>query len=104
MFQCLKHVQIQINELSSKKTRTNAEQATLQKLFNEQQNILRSGKIIPTVNGQNTQGLTFVSRANSFYFNGGIQIVVCEYEQGKGMLQFCFENIILSYNLRMLLL
>lgn len=54
-------VQSQIAVLSAKKTRTPVEQATLQKLFNEQQEILLSGKIIPTVPGQNTQGLTFVS-------------------------------------------
>ncbi|XP_065220592.1 mucin-5AC-like [Planococcus citri] len=59
--QNLKIVQNQIAVLSGKKTRTPLEQATLQKLFNEQQKILLSGKIIPTVPGQNTQGLTFVS-------------------------------------------
>lgn len=54
-------MQSQIAILSGKKTRTPPEQATLQKLFTEQEKILKSGKIIPTVPGQNTQGLTFVS-------------------------------------------
>lgn len=61
LLQSLKVVQSQIAVLSGKKTRTPTEQSTLQKLFNEQQKILLSGKIIPTIPGQNTQGLTFVS-------------------------------------------
>lgn len=48
--------------LSAKKVRTNNEQTALQKLFNEQQKILQSGKIVPTISGQNSQGITYVRR------------------------------------------
>lgn len=60
-FQHLKAVQNQISILSSKKTRTAAENNALQRLFMEQQKILLSGKIIPTIPGQHAQGVTFVS-------------------------------------------
>lgn len=59
--QHLKTIQTQISVLSSKKVRTSAEQMAIQRLFNEQQKILLSGKIIPTVPGQNSNSLTFVS-------------------------------------------
>lgn len=52
--------------LSSKKVRTSAEQMAIQRLFNEQQKILLSGKIIPTVPGQNSNSLTFVSLISMF--------------------------------------
>jgi len=60
-FQLLKAVQNQISALSAKKYRTSSEQTALQRLFNEQQKILQCGKIVPTVSGQNSQGITYVS-------------------------------------------
>jgi len=59
--QLLKAVQNQISALSAKKYRTSSEQTALQRLFNEQQKILQCGKIVPTVSGQNSQGITYVS-------------------------------------------
>lgn len=56
----LKAVQNQISVLSAKKYRTSSEQTSLQRLFNEQQKILQCGKIVPTVSGQNSQGITYV--------------------------------------------
>jgi len=58
--QLLKAVQNQISALSAKKYRTSSEQTALQRLFNEQQKILQCGKIVPTVSGQNSQGITYV--------------------------------------------
>lgn len=58
----LKAVQNEISVLSAKKYRTSTEQITLQRLFNEQQKILQSGKIVPTVSGQNSQGITYVRK------------------------------------------
>ncbi|RZF49214.1 hypothetical protein LSTR_LSTR010944 [Laodelphax striatellus] len=57
--QLLKAVQSQITMLQNRKSRTNAEQVALQKLFVEQQKILLSGKLVPTIPGQHAQGLTF---------------------------------------------
>uniref|UniRef100_A0A8D8LHR5 GLTSCR1-like protein n=2 Tax=Cacopsylla melanoneura TaxID=428564 RepID=A0A8D8LHR5_9HEMI len=59
--QHLKAVQNQITSLSAKDNKTSKDQATLQKLYKEQQSILLSGKIVPTIPGQHAQGLTFVS-------------------------------------------
>ncbi|XP_050543090.1 uncharacterized protein LOC126906555 [Daktulosphaira vitifoliae] len=59
--QLLKSIQNQISALGAKKFRTNNEQMILQKLFNEQQKILQCGKIVPTLSGQNSQGITYVS-------------------------------------------
>lgn len=64
--QLLKAVQNQISVLSAKKYRTSSEQISLQRLFNEQQKILQCGKIVPTVSGQNSQGITYVKIFNSF--------------------------------------
>lgn len=64
--QLLKAVQNQISALSAKKYRTSSEQISLQRLFNEQQKILQCGKIVPTVSGQNSQGITYVRIFNSF--------------------------------------
>lgn len=60
--QLLRTVQNQISVLSSKKYRTSIEQTALQRLFNEQQKILQCGKIVPTVSGQNSQGITYVRK------------------------------------------
>ncbi|XP_054289400.1 mucin-4-like isoform X1 [Macrosteles quadrilineatus] len=57
--QHLKAVQNQIQLLSSKKPRTPQENQSLQRLFMEQQKILFSGKLIPTIPGQHAQGITF---------------------------------------------
>lgn len=59
--QHLKAVQNQITSLSAKDNKTSKDQQTLQKLYKEQQSILLSGKIVPTIPGQHAQGLTFVS-------------------------------------------
>ncbi|KAI5701669.1 hypothetical protein M8J75_011936 [Diaphorina citri] len=59
--QHLKAVQNQITSLATKDNKTVKEQTTLQKLYKEQQSILLSGKIVPTIPGQHAQGLTFVS-------------------------------------------
>uniref|UniRef100_A0A1B6J695 GLTSCR protein conserved domain-containing protein n=1 Tax=Homalodisca liturata TaxID=320908 RepID=A0A1B6J695_9HEMI len=57
--QHLKAVQSQIAALTQKKVRTPTENAALQRLFVDQQKILFSGKLIPTIPGQHAQGITF---------------------------------------------
>ncbi|XP_068082122.1 serine-rich adhesin for platelets [Anabrus simplex] len=59
----LKAVQMQIQNLMTSK-KTQADDLTLQRLFDEQQRILASGKVVPTIPGQHAQGLQFVSHQN----------------------------------------
>lgn len=57
----LKQVQAQIQALAKKQPRTPQENALFQKLVLEQNKILASGKLVPTIPGQHAQGLQFVS-------------------------------------------
>jgi hypothetical protein len=57
----LKQVQAQIQALAKKQPRTQQENTMFQKLVIEQNKILASGKLVPTIPGQHAQGLQFVS-------------------------------------------
>jgi hypothetical protein len=57
----LKTVQAQIQALAKKQQRTPQENALFQKFVVEQNKILASGKLVPTIPGQHAQGLQFVS-------------------------------------------
>lgn len=59
--------------LQNKKGRTQAEQAALNRLYMEQQKIVFSGKLIPTIPGQHAQGITFVSYFLSYEFNRSVK-------------------------------
>lgn len=58
--QNLRNIQAQIQYLTSKKDPTPQETSLLQKLIEHHQNILATGKPVPTIPGQHAQG--FVSR------------------------------------------
>jgi len=57
----LKQVQAQIQALAKKQPRTAQETEHFKKLVLEQNKILASGKLVPTIPGQHAQGLQFVS-------------------------------------------
>jgi hypothetical protein len=59
-YQMLKQVQAQLQVLAKKSPRTPQENALFQKLILEQNKILASGKLVPTIPGQHAQGLQFV--------------------------------------------
>ncbi|XP_021927375.1 mucin-12-like isoform X2 [Zootermopsis nevadensis] len=53
----LKAVQIQIQSVTSKRILTAVDQAALHRLYDEQQHILLTGKIVPTIPGQHALGV-----------------------------------------------
>jgi hypothetical protein len=52
---------MQIQSVTSKRLLTTADQAALHKLYDEQQHILLTGKVVPTIPGQHAVGLPLVS-------------------------------------------
>jgi len=62
LFQHLKAVQMQIQSVNSKRVLTPADQAALHRLYDEQQRILLTGKVVPTIPGQHAVGLPLVSK------------------------------------------
>ncbi|PNF31311.1 hypothetical protein B7P43_G11553 [Cryptotermes secundus] len=53
----LKAVQMQIQSVTSKRVLTSTDQAALHRLYDEQQRILLTGKVVPTIPGQHAVGL-----------------------------------------------
>ncbi|XP_069693632.1 mucin-2-like isoform X3 [Periplaneta americana] len=53
----LKAVQLQIQSVTGKRVLTPADQAALHRLYDEQQRILLTGKVVPTIPGQHAVGL-----------------------------------------------
>lgn len=76
----LKTVQAQIQALAKKQQRTPQENALFQKFVVEQNKILASGKLVPTIPGQHAQGLQFVSSLDvsfcmTLYFS--LSLILC---------------------------
>ena len=60
--QHLKAVQMQIQSVTSKRILTPIDQAALHRLYEEQQRILLTGRVVPTIPGQHAVGLPLVSK------------------------------------------
>jgi hypothetical protein len=63
-FKHLKAEQMQNQSVTSKRVLTSTDQAALHRLYDEQQRILLTGKVVPTIPGQHAVGLPLVSRTN----------------------------------------
>jgi hypothetical protein len=55
---------MQIQNVTSKRVLTSTDQAALHRLYDEQQRILLTGKVVPTIPGQHAVGLPLVSKTD----------------------------------------
>ena len=69
ILQHLKAVQLQIQTVQGKKVLAPGDQVTLHRLYEEQQRILLTGKVVPTIPGQHAVGLPLVSSHFIFFFH-----------------------------------
>lgn len=60
--QHLTAVQMQIQNVTSKRNLTPNDQAALHRLYEEQKRILLTGRVVPTIPGQHAVGLPLVSK------------------------------------------
>jgi hypothetical protein len=57
---------MQIHSVTSKRILSPVDQAALHRLYEEQQRILLTGRVVPTIPGQHAVGLPLVSKTNLF--------------------------------------